>query len=153
MADPMRNGLRIITSADACVLLTKTDLVEPEVLAAQLAELRVAGVMAPVLTLSNVTREGLDDLRRTLLPAKTYCFVGSSGVGKINDHKTAGHSHLFFGSESIGCEYDHFKLWARPMVWPNADSHTPLCFHAHTNAGHWLNPSVAGGWHGHVLCA
>ena len=68
--------------AAPCVLLTKTDLVEPEVLASQLAEIRAAGVAAPVLTLSNVTREGVDDLKRTLLPTKTYCFVGSSGVGK-----------------------------------------------------------------------
>jgi ribosome biogenesis GTPase / thiamine phosphate phosphatase len=68
--------------ADPCVLLTKTDLVEPKVLASQLAEIRAAGVTAPVLTLSNVTREGIDDLKRALLPSKTYCFVGSSGVGK-----------------------------------------------------------------------
>jgi ribosome biogenesis GTPase len=68
--------------ADPCVLLTKTDLVEPEVLTAQLADIRAAGIAAPVLTLSNVTREGIDELRRALLPAKTYCFVGSSGVGK-----------------------------------------------------------------------
>jgi ribosome biogenesis GTPase len=68
--------------ADPCVLLTKTDLVGPEVLASQLAEIRAAGVTAPVLSLSNVTREGIDDLRRLLLPSKTYCFVGSSGVGK-----------------------------------------------------------------------
>jgi ribosome biogenesis GTPase len=68
--------------ADPCVLLTKTDLVEPKVLASQLAEIRAAGVTAPVLTMSNVTRAGLDDLQQTLLPSKTYCFVGSSGVGK-----------------------------------------------------------------------
>jgi ribosome biogenesis GTPase len=68
--------------ADPCVLLTKTDLVEPGVLASQLAEIRAAGITAPVLTLSNVTQEGMDDLKRTLLPARTYCFVGSSGVGK-----------------------------------------------------------------------
>jgi ribosome biogenesis GTPase len=68
--------------ADPVVLLTKTDLVDPGALAAQLAEIRTAGVTAPVLTLSNVTREGVDDFKRTLLPAKTYCFVGSSGVGK-----------------------------------------------------------------------
>lgn len=68
--------------ADPYVLLSKTDLVESEVLASQLAEIRAAGVAAPVLTLSNVTREGIDDLKRTLLSAKTYCFVGSSGVGK-----------------------------------------------------------------------
>jgi ribosome biogenesis GTPase / thiamine phosphate phosphatase len=64
------------------ILLTKTDLVEPEALAAQLAEIRSAGIDAPVLTLSNVTREGIDELQRSLSPAKTYCFVGSSGVGK-----------------------------------------------------------------------
>ena len=68
--------------SDPCILLTKTDLVEPEVLASQVAEIRAAGLTVPVLTLSNVTREGIDDLNRTLLPAKTYCFVGSSGVGK-----------------------------------------------------------------------
>ncbi len=68
--------------ADPRVLLTKTDLVEPEVLASQLAEISAAGVKAPVLTLSNVTREGIEDLKRTLLPSNTYCFVGSSGVGK-----------------------------------------------------------------------
>ena len=68
--------------ADPCVLLTKTDLVEPEVLASQLAEIHAAGVTAPVLTMSNVTPGGTDELERALLPCKTYCFVGSSGVGK-----------------------------------------------------------------------
>jgi ribosome biogenesis GTPase len=68
--------------ADPCILLTKTDLVEPEVLVSRVAEIRAAGVTAPVLTLSNVTREGIDELKRMLLPAKTYCLVGSSGVGK-----------------------------------------------------------------------
>jgi len=34
------------------------------------------------MTISNVTQEGIDELKQTLLPAKTYCFVGSSGVGK-----------------------------------------------------------------------
>jgi ribosome biogenesis GTPase len=68
--------------AEPYVLLTKTDLVDTAVLAAQLAEIRSAGITAPVITLSNVTQEGVDDLRRLLLPGKTYCFVGSSGVGK-----------------------------------------------------------------------
>src|SRR5512135_1387338 len=64
------------------ILLTKTDLVDPAVVAAQSAEIRSAGITAPIVTLSNVTREGVDDLKRLLLPGKTYCFVGSSGVGK-----------------------------------------------------------------------
>lgn len=68
--------------AEPYILLTKSDLVEPAVLAAQLAEIQAAGITAPVVPLSNVTQEGLDELKRFLLPAKTYCFVGSSGVGK-----------------------------------------------------------------------
>lgn len=68
--------------ASPSVLLTKTDLIAPDVLAAQLAEIRAADEAVPVLTVSNVTREGLDGLKQRLLPATTYCFVGSSGVGK-----------------------------------------------------------------------
>lgn len=68
--------------AEPYILLTKTDLVEPEVLAVQLAEIRSAGITAAVATLSNVTREGVNDFRRQLVPGRTYCFVGSSGVGK-----------------------------------------------------------------------
>ncbi len=68
--------------ARPCVLLTKTDLVGPEVVAGQVAAIRGAGISVPVLTLSNVTRAGLGELEALLLPGKTYCFVGSSGVGK-----------------------------------------------------------------------
>ncbi len=68
--------------AEPCILLTKTDLVEPGVLDAQVASVRAAGITAPVLTLSNVTREGIEAFKQTLLPARTYCLVGSSGVGK-----------------------------------------------------------------------
>jgi ribosome biogenesis GTPase len=64
------------------VLLTKTDLVAPEVLASQVAQIGIAGRDVPVLTVSNVTGQGIDELQRSLLPRNTYCFVGSSGVGK-----------------------------------------------------------------------
>lgn len=68
--------------AEPWILLTKTDLVGPEVLASQLARIRAAGVTAPALTASNITGQGMDDLKQMLAPTKTYCFVGSSGVGK-----------------------------------------------------------------------
>lgn len=68
--------------AEPCILLTKTDLVDPAVLAEQLAEIHSAGITAPIVPLSNVTREGVDKLEHLLLPGRTYCFVGSSGVGK-----------------------------------------------------------------------
>ena len=68
--------------AEPCILLTKTDLVETAVLKAQVEEIRSAGINARIAILSNVTQAGLDDLKQLLLPGKTYCFVGSSGVGK-----------------------------------------------------------------------
>jgi ribosome biogenesis GTPase len=68
--------------AEPIVVLTKTDLVAPEVLATQIAQIQAAGITTPIVPLSNVTRDGLDEIKRLLLPGKTYCFVGSSGVGK-----------------------------------------------------------------------
>ncbi|REK51989.1 MAG: ribosome small subunit-dependent GTPase A [Bacteroidetes bacterium] len=68
--------------AEPYILLTKTDLVDPAVLATQLAEIVSMGIAVQVVPLSNLTGEGLEDVKRLLLPGKTYCFVGSSGVGK-----------------------------------------------------------------------
>lgn len=68
--------------SEPCVLLTKTDLVEPAVLKAQLSEIQSAGITAPLMTISNLTGEGIEDFRLLLSAGKTYCFVGSSGVGK-----------------------------------------------------------------------
>ncbi len=68
--------------AEPCILLTKTDLVSPAVLASQLAEIKYLGITAPIVPLSNLTGDGLEDVKRLLQPGKTYCFVGSSGVGK-----------------------------------------------------------------------
>lgn len=64
------------------IVLTKTDLIDAE----RLAELRSAieGRIhdVPILTVSNVTHEGCDELRKHIEYGKTYCMLGSSGVGK-----------------------------------------------------------------------
>ena len=64
------------------VLLTKTDLVSPEALERQIAQIRLAGVDAQVVYLSNVTGDGVDQVRALMAPGRTYCLLGSSGVGK-----------------------------------------------------------------------
>jgi len=64
------------------VLLTKTDLVSAEVLAGQIAQIRLSGIDARIVALSNVSREGLVELGSIFVAGKTYCFIGSSGVGK-----------------------------------------------------------------------
>lgn len=64
------------------LLLTKTDLVDADALAQILSAIRQFGINAEALSLSNVTGAGLGDLRRLLAPGRTYCLLGSSGVGK-----------------------------------------------------------------------
>ncbi len=64
------------------LLLTKSDLVSPEKLEQRISEVRQANIQCKVLPLSNVTGFGLDHVRQLLEPGKTYCLVGSSGVGK-----------------------------------------------------------------------
>jgi ribosome biogenesis GTPase len=64
------------------LLLTKSDLVSPEKLEQRISEVRQANIKCKVLPLSNVTGFGVDQVRQLLEPCKTYCLVGSSGVGK-----------------------------------------------------------------------
>jgi ribosome biogenesis GTPase / thiamine phosphate phosphatase len=64
------------------LLLTKSDLVSPEKLEQRISEVRRANIKCKVLPLSNVTGVGVDHVRQLLEPGKTYCLVGSSGVGK-----------------------------------------------------------------------
>jgi ribosome biogenesis GTPase len=64
------------------LLLTKSDLVSPEKLEQRISEVRQANIKCKVLSLSNVTGFGVDQVRQLLEPGKTYCLVGSSGVGK-----------------------------------------------------------------------
>ena len=64
------------SGAEPYVLLTKTDLVDPAVLAAQRTEIRSAGFTAPIGALSSLTWDGVDALKALLLPRKSYWFVG-----------------------------------------------------------------------------
>lgn len=67
---------------DASVILNKTDKTDAENLKKMLAEIssRFEGVR--VFATSLVTKEGIEELRSFLAAGKTYCFIGSSGVGK-----------------------------------------------------------------------
>lgn len=64
------------------VILSKADLLTPDDVDGLLLDLKGAGVAAPAIALSNTTGAGLDRVRALLAPCKTFCFVGSSGVGK-----------------------------------------------------------------------
>jgi len=64
------------------LILTKTDLMHPEDIEDILFDIEDAGIHIKVIQLSNKTGAGLAQLRKLIQPTKTYCMVGSSGVGK-----------------------------------------------------------------------
>jgi ribosome biogenesis GTPase / thiamine phosphate phosphatase len=64
------------------ILLTKSDLISPEELEQEISEVRQANIHCGIVALSNRTGSGLDQIRQVLEAGKTYCLLGSSGVGK-----------------------------------------------------------------------
>ena len=64
------------------VILTKTDLISHAELEQKLAAVNQASAVSRVFALSNLTGSGFDEFQQLLIPGKTYCLLGSSGVGK-----------------------------------------------------------------------
>lgn len=68
------------SSMNPVIVLNKSDIVNDIALYADKAGSIAFGV--PVIPVSGLTGEGLDDLREFIRPGKTIAFLGSSGVGK-----------------------------------------------------------------------
>lgn len=64
------------------IVLTKTDLIDKDygVRTIELIKKRIKGV--DVFAISNTTLDGYEDLSRLIEKGKTFCLLGSSGVGK-----------------------------------------------------------------------
>jgi len=67
------------SGADPVIVLTKLDLCDDF---EKIAEAESVAVGVPVIALSNVTGEGIDQVRALLQPARTFVLLGSSGAGK-----------------------------------------------------------------------
>lgn len=83
--NPRRLDRYLVMVADGgvepVILLTKTDLVSREELDRKITIIR-SDTREKVIPLSNYTGDGLEAFQQTLSPGKTYCLIGSSGVGK-----------------------------------------------------------------------
>ena len=83
--NPNRLDRYLVMAADGgvepIVMLTKTDLILQDELKKKVAIVN-SGTKARVLALSNITGIGFDEFQQTLCPGRTYCLLGSSGVGK-----------------------------------------------------------------------
>ena len=64
------------------IILSKTDLVSADELERMVERIREAGISTLLLPLSSATGAGVDAIRDLLKPGKTFCLLGSSGVGK-----------------------------------------------------------------------
>ncbi|HPG41714.1 MAG TPA: ribosome small subunit-dependent GTPase A [bacterium] len=76
--------LVMVNEAHICpvVLLSKSDLVSSEEVAEKTAEILKIQPGIEVLAFSNNSADGPERVKQLLQPAKTYCLLGSSGVGK-----------------------------------------------------------------------
>ena len=64
------------------LVISKIDLVTESILNDAISKLEVRDKKIKYILLSNLTRQGLDQILEFLQKGKTYCVVGSSGVGK-----------------------------------------------------------------------
>lgn len=76
------------------IVLNKIDLITAQELSEKLAQIDERVTDVPVLAISNQTRQGYDGLKSVLLNGKTYCLLGSSGVGKSTLLNTLSDSTL-----------------------------------------------------------
>jgi ribosome biogenesis GTPase len=77
------------------LILSKTDLISADKLDQLIAEIRKAGINTRIIAISNVTGSGLEHVEEAMDAGKTYCIVGSSGVGKSTlINRLLGHETL-----------------------------------------------------------
>ncbi|GAA3634499.1 ribosome small subunit-dependent GTPase A [Flavivirga jejuensis] len=70
------------SSIKPIIIFSKVDLVDENERAKIISQVKERIKNTPLLTLSNLTGEGLDDVKSIIKTGKTYCLLGSSGVGK-----------------------------------------------------------------------
>lgn len=64
------------------IILTKTDLINEQAKAEIIENVTQRLPIIPVFAISNETHDGLESLERIIEKGKTFCMLGSSGVGK-----------------------------------------------------------------------
>jgi len=64
------------------IVLSKTDLIEEHQISEILENIKIRIKNVPVVAISNQTQDGYGELKAIIEKGKTYCMLGSSGVGK-----------------------------------------------------------------------
>lgn len=64
------------------IILNKIDLLPPDILEEKLDQMKARFPGVDIILTSATNRSGLEELKEYMKKGKTYCFLGSSGVGK-----------------------------------------------------------------------
>ena len=64
------------------IILSKADLIEEQRICDLQASIKLRIKDVPVIAISNETRNGYETIKKLIKKGKTYCMLGSSGVGK-----------------------------------------------------------------------
>ncbi len=70
------------SNVEPVIILNKIDLLNDAELTNLVAKVEERVKHVPVITISNESGKGIETLRESILKGKTYCLLGSSGVGK-----------------------------------------------------------------------
>jgi len=77
------------------ILLSKSDLINPQELDLILSEISKSHINVKVIAFSNMSEKGINPVEQILEKGKTYCLLGSSGVGKTTLlNKLIGHEEF-----------------------------------------------------------
>jgi ribosome biogenesis GTPase / thiamine phosphate phosphatase len=100
------------------IIINKIDLISAEELNSKLSEIknRLEGI--DIIPASIVNNEGLDELKNYIKKEKTYCFLGSSGVGKSSlINRLLGKDNIKTGDVSLYSERGKHVTTAREMYF------------------------------------
>jgi ribosome biogenesis GTPase len=99
------------------VLLTKTDLLEEDALSALLEMVRKRMPDVGVMAVSNVSGQGINALKQQIVAGRTYCLLGSSGVGKSSLINTlSGEARMEIGSISASSDRGRHITTHRALI-------------------------------------
>lgn len=80
------------------IIINKVDLISKEELDLKIIKIKDRFKNVDIISTSALTNEGLDELKTYIKQGKTYCFLGSSGVGKSSlINKLLGKSKIKIG--------------------------------------------------------
>lgn len=108
-------------SIEPIILLTKTDLIEQSQVTELVKQINAQIKGVHVIPLSIKTKNSINALMQVFEPYKTYCFIGSSGVGKstIINHLTGSDSLKTNSVSSATNKGKHTTSHRELMILPN----------------------------------